>query len=232
MWCSKSEPQQPWSEKYQICFIFFDVQTFSVFTGNMVKPDLFYTNKINNLAATAQKKNWQCFFQISTNVTVGTSASQYSKMGCSVWSSTYFIQSQRGQAAGALGWHCSRDRDQSLLLSSKWEGMLLCVCVCVCVCVCERKRVYTTQFLLDRLSTAVDRRQAVSGSTQADTCTQTHTAGCALILPKLCPRSASFKVFVFILTAVRPWLACYKNAKQAQRNAVKWTGLASVVPRN
>lgn len=28
-------------------------------------------------------------------------------------------------------WHCSRDRDQSLLLSSKQEGMLECVCLCV-----------------------------------------------------------------------------------------------------
>lgn len=78
-------------------------------------------------------------------------------------------------------------------------NVTVCVCLCVCVFVRERE---TTQFLLDRLSTAVDRRQAVSGSTQADTCTQTHTAGSALILPKLSPCS------VFILTEVKPWIVC------------------------
>ena len=71
------------------------------------------------------------------------------------------------------------------------------VCVCVCVSVREREEKATTQFLLDRLSTAVDRRQAVSGSTQADTYMQTQTAGCDLVLPKRSPCSALFNVFCF-----------------------------------
>lgn len=69
----------------------------------------------------------------------------------------------------------------------------------------------TTQFLLDRASTAVGRRQAVTGSTQAHTCMQTHSASCALIWPKLSPWCTLVWFVVFMLTKERPWLAAKES---------------------
>lgn len=82
----------------------------------------------------------------------------------------------------------------------------------------ERER-ETTRFLLDRLSTAADRRQAVSASTQAHTCMQTHTTQAELWFYR--SRDWSEDNYLHVVTAVelkkKSLVTLFAHAAQEER---------------